>query len=358
LFYYVVFAALIVFCAIGALTESIGPKAPYRPGTNLVVFVAAVALIAIAGTRAHSVDRDYMNYEAAFNCFRLGYDHCRMEPVFNVVSSAANALRLGVEGVIFFYAAAAIALYALLIVRSETPYLSLLTYFSTMFFLHEMTQIRVGLAIAIALWGLQYLYRQERIKFMAFCLAASVVHLSCAAFFILLFMPTRRHYAWLGMLLLSAAVASSFGNYLKPLYDAVFGYLIGEGSAYIYYAREAEEINRFGLVRTATIGAYIVAAWNADRIATRVPQIYIYLNSLLVALCTFYVFFYLPAVPIRMLEVFGSVLMFLLPATMFAFRSPITRIACAGGVVAFTVLHFIFYIEIEEIVQSYRSVVF
>ena len=357
--YFTAFFALAVLAGSGAFLKALDGRQELLFRWLVFTYAAAI-MIFIAGTRAEGVDRDYSNYEIAYRCFSEGYENCLMEPAFGILTAIADALGYGFNGLIFLYALLAITIYATLIYRSETPYLSLITYFGSMFLVHEMTQIRAGLAFGIALWGLDYLYRRERVKFVACCLLASTVHVSCLAFIALVSLSPTRHNIWLGMLLIAASIAASFHNFLEPIYEQLFAYILGSDSKYVYYAlAEADEpINRFGLVTLALISAYLVGGFGAKRIAERVPKIHIYLNAMLLGICAHYVFYFFPGASFRVLELFGSVMIFFLPALVFAVKLPALRFSAISTVLAFNVMHFVFNVSIDGIVEEYRSVLF
>lgn len=355
--YFMTFAALAAFGAYGATVRTLDPSFS-RYTKQLLFILFAIGLIAMAGLRAGDIDRDYWNYEGAFTCVVDEYEGCRMEPVFNLISHVANAMGYGTEGVIFIYALLSISLYAILIARSETPYLSLLTYFSMWFFLHEMTQIRAGLALAVTIFGLDYLYEKKRLKFFLACGLASMVHLSCAAFVILAFFNTRKHNPWLGAILIAVSIALSYDTHLVGLFERLFEYLFSVDSKYVYYAMGGEEQSRIGFIRGSFIAIYVACAFGAKRIAPRVPKIYLYLNSMLIGTCLQFILYALPAVPSRMMQLFCSIVIFLLPALVFMFRSLPLRYLAVCGVVAFDALHLFYYIHIDKIVTDYRTIHF
>lgn len=351
--YYMTFAALAAFGFYGASTRVLDTE--YSRLTKQILFIAfAVGLIALAGLRSAYIDRDYWNYEGAFNCV-IDEGECRMEPVFNLISHISNHFNFGTEGVVFIYALLSISLYAILIARSETPYLSLLTYFSVWFFLHEMTQIRAGLALAVTIFGLDYLYRRKLIKFFLACGLASMIHLSCAAFVILAFFNTRKHNPWLGTVLIGISIFLSYDTHLVGLFERLFEHLFSMDSKYVYYALGGEEQSRIGFIRGSFIAIYLVCAFGAKRIAPRVPMIYLYLNSMLIGTCLQFILYALPAVPSRMMQLFCAIVIFLLPASIFIFKSLPMRYVAIVGVLTFDVLQLIYYIQIDKIVSDYKS---
>jgi len=358
--YYSIFAFLAFGGLYGASLREMD-SALHSHAKRFLFALAAFILIFIAGFRAATVDRDYLGYEAFFKCVsdRISQSDCQIEPVFVAVSKLSNVLGLGIEGVIFLYAVLSVTVFTTIIYRSETPYLSLLTYFCASFLLHEMTQIRVGLGIAVALWGLDYLYRRERLKYLLTCAIAATIHISCLAFLVLAIFRTDRHQLIHGVLLIFAAIALSFTNLLSPVYKLIFQYFYEVNSSFIAYAPSGGDLsNRFGFIKSGFLALYLVCALNAKRIALYVPKVYIYLNSMLAAICSLYVFYSLPAVSLRFWELFGSVVLFLLPASIYARSARSWRMAAIAGVTAVDGLYLFYFVDYERIVEGYKSILF
>jgi EpsG family len=77
-----------------------------------------------------------------------------------------------------------------------------LTYTLTFFLLHEFTQIRAGLAVAIVFYGLRYLYRGEHLKFLGAIVLAIGFHSSALIFLVFLLPVQGRAAGWIDKVLL------------------------------------------------------------------------------------------------------------------------------------------------------------
>jgi hypothetical protein len=123
-----------------------------------VVFLWAFFLFLIAALRNENVDRDYLtyilNYEQTAKRLAL-----TIEPTFYLFSIIARSI---FDNVIFLFIIYAflgvfIKIYAISKLSKELYLFSFLVYFSNFFLLHEMTQIRAGVAAAFILISLLYI---------------------------------------------------------------------------------------------------------------------------------------------------------------------------------------------------------
>lgn len=157
----------------------------FLKGVILVLFV-------LCAFRGNGVDRDYQSYINLYNLVINGYNYA-IEPTFYWISYVSHFLSGTYVFVFLIYAALAI-IFKYLFIREWSPFwmLSVLIYFSNVFLLHEMTQIRVGLASAIGFYSLKYIIQGERIKYFSWICLAIMVHFSMAVFLFFPFLKIDR----------------------------------------------------------------------------------------------------------------------------------------------------------------------
>ncbi|MFS8082950.1 MAG: EpsG family protein [Ginsengibacter sp.] len=164
---------------------------------NLVAVLIIIALALLAGLRAPEVARDYLPYQYAFDNYK---DLMASQPniFFNDYEPGFFAIVIifrtffeynyGVA-IMLFFAFASVFLNVYVYKRiAINPYLAILVYYSHYFILHEMTQIRIGLATGIALIALLfYIKRKDPLLFILFIIIATFFHYSAISFLALLF---------------------------------------------------------------------------------------------------------------------------------------------------------------------------
>jgi hypothetical protein len=167
-----IFLTLIFMCLVLlGITDAVNTR--YR---NVMFVCAGILLFSIAAFRPAYIDRDYANYLRLFR-MNLVIGESLTEPSFILISDFIHKFLFANPVFLFLiYAGIAVAV-KLTAIKKLSPYifLSLLLYFSYSFILHEMTQIRAGVAVAFVLLLIKPLYERNAATF--FLLA------SCAFFF-------------------------------------------------------------------------------------------------------------------------------------------------------------------------------
>ena len=185
-----------------------------------------IVLGLFVGLRGESVAKDYESYQIIFS---LIYDLASsndgvflplFEPGFVGVVLLFRTL-FEVNYVLFimvFFGLLTVLLKVFSINRlSPYPYLAILFYFSHYFFLHEMTQIRIGLASGIFFVSLIFYLKDERWKFILLILLATLFHYSAIFYLLLLFFNSKyfNRYVYASIIVISLIL-----GYLKiPLLD-------------------------------------------------------------------------------------------------------------------------------------------
>lgn len=149
-------------------------------------------LFVISAFRSEYVDRDYQNYLSLMHLSAVDISY-PIEPTFKIISwFAINIFRY--DNFLFVIYAAVIVYFKNKLIIKNSPFiiLSLLVYYSNTFLLHDMTQIRVGAASAIAFVSLKYLIEKNKPKFFLFLLIACSFHYTAFLFIVALFFDARR----------------------------------------------------------------------------------------------------------------------------------------------------------------------
>ena len=143
---------------------------------TILFFALGLVLILIAGFRSEEVVRDYVNYVTYFH----DQDFLVVEPAFVVISKIIYSL-IGPYPIYLFLSFAILGVsFKLIAIKQLTElwFLSLVIYLSNFFILHEMTQIRAGIASAFLLLCVKPIYERDLKRFLLFALLGFLFHYS------------------------------------------------------------------------------------------------------------------------------------------------------------------------------------
>jgi len=185
---------------------------------NYLLFSVVFLLALLAGFRNIDVSRDYVNYQTVFdNVYEITDTHfaylLSFEPGFIAIVIFFRKFfefNYGVA-IMLFYALVSLVLKVFTVNRlSINPYLTLLFYFSYFFVVHEMTQIRIGLASAFFLISLISFLNGNRRVFVALILLATLFHYSAIFYLLLLLFNTKNFNRNLYIVLLLLSLILGF----------------------------------------------------------------------------------------------------------------------------------------------------
>jgi hypothetical protein len=182
-----VFILLFIFCLL--LTYIVSNIGQRKYDVYIVIGIAIV-LVIISAFRGENVDRDYINYVNFYN----DIDNASVEPSFVLISKIVNYLLW--DNVVFVF-----LLYAILGVfikirgilkYSDFRFLSILVYISYSYILHDLTQIRAGVAGGLMLLSVEAINNRDWRKYVFLMSLAVLFHYSAAFFLWLWFFDQDR----------------------------------------------------------------------------------------------------------------------------------------------------------------------
>ncbi|MBX9597224.1 MAG: EpsG family protein [Burkholderiales bacterium] len=152
----------------------------------------AITLTFFCAFRAVGVDKDSYNYLSMFNIFYNYFDSLSfgVEPGFSFVTTLLKKINLDSINYLFLvFALISVPVKIKFIYKySKYPILSILIFYSFMYFKQDFTQIRAAVAVAIYVWAIDdILYKRFKLFFLKIVLA-SFFHVSaiilCLTYFI------------------------------------------------------------------------------------------------------------------------------------------------------------------------------
>lgn len=159
----------------------------------IMLTCAALLLFCVAAFRPAYIDRDYANYLRLFR-MNLVMGQPLIEPSFILISDFVHHYLFAKPVFLFVIYAGIGVVTKLTAIVKLSPYifLSLLIYFSYSFILHEMTQIRAGVAVGFVLLLIKPLYERKAAAFFLLASCAFFFHFSAVIIYFLWFLRTDK----------------------------------------------------------------------------------------------------------------------------------------------------------------------
>lgn len=163
---------LFVGCAIIALGES----SIKRKQLYFIYGLTGFLMVLAAGLRDGNTVSDYKTY---LNMFQYPEEASTVEPTFTLIGSLVKAVCPWPVLLFVIYASIGVTCKILAIKRlTSLLFLSLVIYISNVYLLHDMTQIRAGVASGIFLLAIRPLAEHKIFRYTALILLASLFHYS------------------------------------------------------------------------------------------------------------------------------------------------------------------------------------
>jgi EpsG family len=280
----------------------------------------AIALALLAGLRNPEIEKDYGQYLFSFDMIYADKNPLYLaiyEPgFFLIVYSVRSIFQFNYGMVIMLVYAFSSIFLKLFSIRSlaVNPYLVMLFYFSHFFFLHEMTQVRIGLATAIFFVSLTYYFKGNIKAYIGLIILATLFHYTAILYLGLLFFQKQsfNRYLYTGIILISIVLVF----FKVPLIGYVSNFSSNEFTAKIEnhaiaseYA--SEKINVLNVVTICNILCclyLIFAVLPAEFLRDKKLTLFLKCNVLSIFLLSF--LSGIPTIAFRVSDLFGILSMF------------------------------------------------
>jgi hypothetical protein len=326
-----------------------------------------IGLFLFAGLRGAGVDRDYFVYARFFDNItgsNVNYFSVERftfyEPAFYFIPYISKLLAGTQYLPLTFIIFAAIGVYLKFrtFYLSNSVFLSLLVYSSYYFYIHEMTQIRVGISTALLLLSLRHVLTREPGKFFMLVVGAMFFHYTSALFLPVYFFNHKGINKWLIFSLIAFAYVFAI---LRIDFVSATGLTDLSPKLALYNAsvKLGEDKNRinifnFWFVLDAVVTICLTLRYKV--ILDHNPYLPLLLKISTVGLMCYLLLSSLPVVAGRMYELFGVVQFVLYPCLIYAFPQKIIGYLFCIGVSA---MHFAYLIWIMRLFEhGYYSWIF
>lgn len=199
---------------------------------------------------------------------------------------------------------------------SDYKLLSIITYLSTSFALHDMIQIRASCAIAVFWIAIKYLQEKKFFKYILLIAIACAFHLSAAIFFILPFFSSQKIHKWFWIVLIFISYALAIVHF--DLINIITKLLPNDGYIFVtIMAHEDSGINIYNINQLLRIFIFVYLCLFSSCLDKKyIPLLKIFCLSII----ALPLLSSLPVLGYRVSEMLGTVIVFLLPELIKCFR--------------------------------------
>lgn len=300
---------------------------------DLMFALITIILIAFAGFRAVGFDRDSPTYAIIIQSIDFSnLNFSDKEPTFYIIVYIAKCLfGDAVRGTFIIYAFLGVTLKMAAIYRhAHVPILSVLFYISSYYILHELTQIRVGVAAAIFLLALPDIINKNLWRYMLKICVATLFHYSAVILVLAYCINVHKKQYLLYLFLPFAAIILYLTDFVKNMMIFLSldlpQIMPSKVLLYLDLLRQGihSEINVINLFYVSLIFIYYFLVLNMNRVKEPFDVLQIKLLGWMLFL--FYSFASIPVFAFRLSELVGVVLIFILPSFVTIIKQK--KVAC------------------------------
>ena len=157
----------------------------------ILYVIFGILMVFIAGMRGVGYTPDTIEYEEMYYGSNALMEAVT-EPTFLFISSVLRSFSFGVSALFITYALISIVIHLPAFWKlSRLPLLTLTIYISYYYMMHEMVQMRVGVAAGLFLWAIYFYVEKRRMAALGCILIGFLFHYSAAAGLVLFLMRDK-----------------------------------------------------------------------------------------------------------------------------------------------------------------------
>lgn len=269
---------------------------PYYKKLRILVYCFFSALlILLSGLRKVGTGADDINYYNMYLLVKKGIIY--KEYTFYIISKIFCNIKL----VFLFYALISIGLTTIYIKKKSTYwFLILLFFYSSYFFLHDMIQIRVGVAAILGLFSLDYLQQKKHIQSVVFLIAGIFFHFSILVFLPLFFLRKFDNKLFYQLIISFSLIFSFSTSFELSSLSYYFPEIIAK--RILFFSALTEEsinlLNPLAIIHYLMILVFFYYWENFRQISNSL----IYIQSFIFGVCALFIFRQFPSVGYRINE--------------------------------------------------------
>lgn len=291
---------------------------------TVLLILLSLVLILNAATREENVAKDYSVY---LYYWRLKFLEDVELSFIHIRNLLKNVFQFGPVSLFIVYAFLGVSakVYSIRLF-SKYVFLSMLVYISHYYVLHELTQIRVGVASGFFLIALYYSAQRNLIRFLIFTIIAGYFHYSAFLALPLWFIfNDQRRIMWYPLLIPVGYIIYFAGS--SVIVNIPIPYIQEKVRIYEELRDlgfdDTDKINVFNAIFLMKILIFYVLFFFRKKIEDQNPYIFLLLKVYGISLFAFTALASIPAFAFRIQELFGVVEILLFPSLAFIFRDKI-----------------------------------
>lgn len=201
-------------------------------------------------------------------------------------------------------------------------YLSLLVYYAKYYLLHEMVQLRVGIAAGLFLIGIKYI-KQRQFSYFCLCVGLSALFHYSAILYMLVYLFCTQKISNRNFFL--SIISITFLMLALNLDEYIFSWLAMRVEKVQVYINGLEEgvqadINILNVEYLLKIGLFLMMYSNQERLKKHLPYFDIWIRTIGLSIIFFFALRSIPVLAFRISELFDVVVIFVLPSMIFLFK--------------------------------------
>lgn len=356
--YYFLFVIFVIFAILDA---NITAKSKYQ-----IFVISGVILVLFAGLRGKNVDADYNSYLYKFNNIpnisilftnpTLFFSKIKVEPSMIIIFSFVKSIfKNGFPLVIFIYALFSVTLKLKAIFKmTDFVMLSALIYFSGIFLLQDMTQIRAAFATGFLLLSIPNILNRDFKKYYLYILMAICFHYSAIIFAPFYFFNTKKinktlYFSILIIPIIFALLKLTPFDFLHHFKLGIYSekidaYLIGQR-----WERRAINLFNFSIIFQIIVCAFFILF--SEKTNNKFAVLLTKINCFGVAL--FYIFSSSPVLAFRLSDILGIVQIVLIPYLIYIIKP---KALAEGIVILISMAYFLNQALVNPILKPYTFI--
>lgn len=286
---------------------------PYKILRNYSIICLTCIFWLMITLRGNGVDADYEQYLSYISDIELYDSLSRGGMVFDSIAKFVLYAGLPVTAIFFIYGLAVPIKTYLFLKFPDYGYAIFLGYVGFFVYLHDFTQIRAGLAIALGYWAIYLKYNGGVLSWIVLALLAVFVHPSLLLVISFVLVSS---YVSIRMLIatLLASVIICYFDILTPVIDRVV-HLIGNADLTLYYnlAVAGQNMKPFGIFPVICIFLTLSICYYLPRLYKNDKLTVVFIKMLLISQISWFFFYSIPVFAGRINQLFLFSILFLLP---------------------------------------------
>jgi hypothetical protein len=277
-------------------------------------------LFLFAGLRGDKVDNDFSTYIEYFESVKnrsISESLLMVEPSFVLIAHVVPNIRCMM--LVFAFLGVFVHIFAFRKV-SSFPYFSLAIWVTHYFFVHEMNQVRAGVAIGLVLYSLYFIVERKLLKFLLIIGVATLFHYSAIVLIPIYFLSTVKMNRTYFVLIPVTYILYLGGiGLLEILGKLHIGIIQSKIEAYntLQSAGMYTKMNVFNPAVMLRITLIYIFLFNYDYLKDKNPHFIIMVKMYCMSIAFMVLFASMPAFALRFADVFGIVELALVPMLFY-----------------------------------------